>query len=167
MSAFLTDLKKTHSCGELRKEHVGGKAVLMGWVWNRRDHGGCVFIDLRDREGITQVVFRPEVSADAHALAGELRSEFCIGVTGTVDARGANVNPKLGTGDVELTADRLEIFSRADTPPFPIEDGIDTNETLRLKHRYLDLRRPELQKNFLVRSMIYKISRNFLYGERF
>jgi aspartyl-tRNA synthetase len=167
MSSFLSDHQKTHSCGELRREHVGQKAVLMGWVANRRDHGGCVFIDLRDREGITQVVFRPEVNAEAHALAGDLRGEFCIGVTGTVDARGANVNPKLGTGEVELTADRLEIFARAETPPFPIEDGIDTNEALRLKHRYLDLRRPELQKNFLVRSMIYKISRNFLYGEKF
>jgi aspartyl-tRNA synthetase len=165
--SFLSEQKKTHSCGELRRANVGEKAVLMGWVHNRRDHGGCVFIDLRDRDGVTQVVFRPEVSADAHALAGELRGEFCIGVRGTVDERGANVNPKLATGEVELTADRLEIFSRAETPPFPIEDKIDTHEALRLKHRYLDLRRPELQKNFLVRSMIYKIARNFLYDEKF
>src|SRR5262249_58580288 len=133
----------------------GGAPVVRGWVATRRDHGGCVFIDLRDRDGITQVVFRPEVSADAHALAGELRGEFCVGVTGTVDARGANVNPKLPTGEVELTADRLEIFSRAETPPFAIEDGIDTNEPLRLKYRYLDLRRPEIMRNFLTRSAVY------------
>jgi aspartyl-tRNA synthetase len=167
MSSFLTEQKKTHSCGELRRDHVGQRAVLMGWVANRRDHGGCVFIDLRDRDGLTQVVFRPEVSADAHALAGDLRNEYCVGVTGTVEARGANVNPKLATGEIELTADRLEIFSRAETPPFAIEDGIETNEALRLKYRYLDLRRPELQKNFLVRSQIYQITRNFLTGERF
>src|SRR5262249_25305564 len=96
-----------------------------------------------------------------------LRGEFCIGVVGTVEARGANSNPNLATGEIELTAERLEIFSRAETPPFPIEDGIDTNEALRLKYRYLDLRRPELQKNFLVRSQIYKITRNFLHGEKF
>jgi aspartyl-tRNA synthetase len=167
MSAFLTELPKSHSCGELRKEHVGKRAVLMGWVHNRRDHGGCVFIDLRDREGVTQVVFRPEVDAAAHALAGDLRGEYCIGVAGVVDARGSNVNPKLPTGEVELTADRLEIFSRADTPPFPIEDKIDTNEALRLKYRYLDLRRPALQKNFLVRSQIYKITRSYLHDQRF
>jgi aspartyl-tRNA synthetase len=167
MSAFLTDLPKTHSCGELRKDHVGRKAVLMGWVWNRRDHGGCVFIDLRDRDGVTQVVFRPEVSADAHALAGELRGEFCIGVAGTVDSRGAMVNPKLATGEIELTADQLTIFSRSETPPFPIEDDLETNEALRLKHRYLDLRRPALQKNFLVRSQIYQTTRSYLHSQRF
>jgi aspartyl-tRNA synthetase len=165
--AFLTELKKTHSCGELRKEHVGQDVVLMGWVWNRRDHGGCVFIDLRDRDGVTQVVFRPEVDAEAHALSGELRSEYCIGVVGVVDARGANVNPKLGTGEIELTARRLTIFSRAETPPFPIEDQLDTNEALRLKYRYLDLRRPTLQRNFLTRSAIYQITRSFLSENRF
>jgi aspartyl-tRNA synthetase len=165
--AFLTELRKTHSCGELRKEHVGQRAVLMGWVWNRRDHGGCVFIDLRDREGVTQVVFRPEVAAHVHALSGDLRGEYCIGVAGVVDSRGAMVNPKLATGEIELTADALTIFSRAETPPFPIEDNIDTNEALRLKYRYLDLRRPSLQKNFLQRSQIYQITRRFLSDNRF
>jgi aspartyl-tRNA synthetase len=167
MSAFLTELKKTHSCGELRKEHVGQRAVLMGWVWNRRDHGGCVFIDLRDREGVTQVVFRPEVAAEAHQLSGDLRGEYCIGVAGVVDSRGAMVNPKLPTGEVELTADALTIFSRAETPPFPIEDDLETNEALRLKYRYLDLRRPSLQRNFLRRSQIYQITRRFLSDNRF
>jgi aspartyl-tRNA synthetase len=167
MSAFLVDQKKTHSCGELRREHAGQKVVLMGWVDSRRDHGGCVFIDLRDRDGVTQVVFRPEVEAAAHALAGDLRSEYCIAVHGLVEARGANVNPRLPTGEIELTADRLEIFSRADTPPFPIQDNLDTNEALRLKYRYLDLRRPALQKNFLLRSQIYQLTRSYLHGERF
>ena len=167
MSSFLSEHRKTHSCGDLRRGDIGKKAVLMGWVANRRDHGGMVFIDLRDRDGVTQIVFRPEVAADAHALAGELRGEFCIGVSGTVEARGTNVNAKLATGEIEVTADKLEIFSRADTPPFPIEDAIETNEALRLKYRYLDLRRPELQKNFLIRSQIYQIARSFLHGERF
>ncbi len=139
----------------------------MGWVDTRRDHGGCVFIDLRDKGGMCQVVFRPEVSTHAHALAGELRNEFCIAVTGVVDGRGENVNAKMPTGEVELTADRLEIFSRSETPPFPIEDRLDTNESLRLKHRYLDLRRPALKRNFLVRSDVYKLTRNFLYERGF
>src|SRR5262249_830571 len=96
-----------------------------------------------------------------------LRGEFCIGVVGTVEARGANSNPNLATGEIELTAERLEIFSRAETPPFPIQDGIDTNEALRLKYRYLDLRRRELQKNFIARSLVYQITRNYLYAEKF
>jgi aspartyl-tRNA synthetase len=167
MSSFLTERKKTHGAGELRATDVGREVVLMGWVDGRRDHGGAVFIDLRDRTGITQVVFRKEEGEDVHALAGELRSEFCIAVAGRVDSRGGNVNPKLPTGEIELTATALEIFSRAETPPFPIEDDVETNESLRLKYRYLDLRRPALQKNFLVRSQIYSISRNFLHDEKF
>jgi len=166
-TSFLEEEARTQMCGELRKEHVGQRAVLMGWVDNRRDHGGAVFIDLRDRTGVTQVVFRPDFSAQAHAQAGDLRGEYCIGVVGKVEARGANVNPKLATGEIEVTAERLEIFSRAETPPFPIQDGIDTNEALRLKYRYLDLRRRELQKNFVARSMVYQITRNYLYSERF
>jgi aspartyl-tRNA synthetase len=165
--AFLNTNKKTHSCGELRGADVGKQVVLCGWVHNRRDHGGCVFIDLRDREGLTQVVFKPEISKDAHAQAGELRGEYCIGVVGTVDSRGAMVNPKMPTGEIEINVTGLEIFSRAETPPFPIQDQIDTNEALRLKYRYLDLRRPSLQKNFLVRSKLYEITRNYLYSQRF
>ena len=167
MPSFLTELKKTHSAGGLRRTHVGQRVVLMGWVDRRRDHGGCVFIDLRDKSGICQVVFRPEVSPEAHALAGELRNEYCIAVTGLLDGRGENVNTKIPTGDVEVTADRLEIFSRAETPPFPIEDDIDTHDALRLKYRYLDLRRPWLQRNFLMRSEVYRLTRSFLYGRDF
>lgn len=160
-------LKKTHSCGELRAGDVGKTVTLSGWVHNRRDHGGAVFIDLRDRGGLTQVKFSPDLNTDAHALAGELRGEFCIGVTGTVVDRGENKNPKLPTGDIEVAATRLVIYSRAETPPFPIEDKIDTNEALRLKYRYLDLRRPALQRNFLVRSTVYQVTRTYLHGQGF
>ncbi len=166
-SEFLTTLKRTHTCGQLRAGDVGNDVVLMGWVDSRRDHGGRVFIDLRDRDGITQVVFGPDYDAAAHTLAGELRGEFCIGVRGKVISRGSNINPKIPTGTIELEATSLEIFSRSETPPFQIEDGIDTAEVIRLKHRYLDLRRPELQKNFIVRSKIYQSVRNTLTAERF
>jgi aspartyl-tRNA synthetase len=168
--AFLVDLKRTHSCNALRPGDIGAQVVLMGWVAKRRDHGGRVFIDLRDREGITQVVFGPEIDAEAHALAGDLRSEFCIGVQGTVVSRissGGQPNPKLASGEIEVNATRLHIFSRAETPPFAIEDEIDTREEVRLKYRYLDLRRPALQRNFQVRSKLYRAAREHFYGEGF
>jgi aspartyl-tRNA synthetase len=160
-SEFLTDLKRTHDCGALRASDAGRAVVLFGWVAARRDHGGCVFIDLRDRGGITQIVFEPHVGADAHARAGELRGEFCVGLAGTVQLRGGHHNPNLATGDVEIRADRLTIFSRSETPPFEIADDA-ANETIRLRHRYLDLRRPKLQKNFLLRSQIYQTTRRHL-----
>ena len=122
MSEFLKELKRTHDCGALRAADVGKKVVLFGWVSSRRDHGGCVFIDLRDRGGFTQVVFEPSVNVEAHTLAGELRSEFCIGVTGTVVDRGAGRNPKIPTGEIEVHCDRLTIFSRSETPPFELTD---------------------------------------------
>jgi aspartyl-tRNA synthetase len=162
MSGFLSQHKKTHSCGQLRAAHIGQRVVLTGWVDVRRDHGGCVFVDLRDRDGITQVVFDPQVEPRAHALAGDLRSEFCIGVGGQVRSRGENVNPKLDTGEIEISADVLEIFSRADTPPFPIDDEIETNEALRLKHRYLDLRRPSISRNLRMRSRAMLSARRYL-----
>jgi aspartyl-tRNA synthetase len=165
---FLVDLKRTHQCGELRAADIGkNDVVLMGWVATRRDHGGRVFIDLRDRTGITQVVFGPDVDKEAHALAGELRSEFCIGVAGRVISRGDNVNPKLPTGEIEVEATRLHIFSRAETPPFEIADDIETNEAVRLQYRYLDLRRPSLQKNFFVRSQLYRATREYFHANQF
>ncbi len=167
MSAFLAKYKKTHTCNELRAADVGKDIVLTGWVNNRRDHGNLVFIDLRDRNGITQVAFDPSVSKDAHEKAGALRGEFCIGVAGKVISRGDMVNPKLATGEIEIAADELEIFSRSDTPPFEIEDNIDTKEALRLQYRYLDLRRPKLQKNFHVRSQIYQTTRRYLGEQTF
>ncbi|HET6149771.1 MAG TPA: aspartate--tRNA ligase [Polyangia bacterium] len=159
---FLTDLKRTHDCGALRATDAGQRVVLFGWVAARRDHGGCVFIDLRDRAGLTQVVFEPHFDEQAHRLAGELRSEFCVGITGVVAERGGHKNASLATGEVEVKADALTIFSTAETPPFEISDDTLAGESVRLKHRYLDLRRPSLQKNFLVRSTIYQTTRRYL-----
>src|SRR5512143_1073970 len=144
---FITEVKRTHSCGELTGKDVGKTVVLFGWVQNRRDHGGAVFIDLRDRHGLTQVVFEPDIDPEAHALAGTLRLEWCIGVQGTVASRGANVNPKMKTGEIEVKATALSVFNRSEPTPFPIEDRIETAEEKRLTHRYLDLRRRPLQQS--------------------
>ena len=166
-AAFLTELSRSHRCGELRATNIGQDVVLMGWVATRRDHGGRVFIDLRDRTGITQVVFGPDVDKEAHALAGELRSEFCIAVAGRVISRGDNVNPKLPTGEIEVEATRLHIFSRAETPPFEITDDTEAGEAVRLKYRYLDLRRAALQNNFVVRSKLARATREYFYANDF
>ena len=160
--SFLRQHKRTHGCGDLRGADVGLEVVLYGWVHNRRDHGGAVFIDLRDRGGLTQVVFEPNVDAEAHRIAGDLRGEYVIGVRGKVASRGANVNPKMPTGEIEVHATGLEIFNKAKTPPFLIEDEIDTHEELRLEYRYLDLRRPSVQRTFLARHRINQATRNFL-----
>jgi aspartyl-tRNA synthetase len=167
MPEFLKDIKRTHDCGALRGSDAGATVVLFGWVASRRDHGGCVFIDLRDRGGLTQVVFEPQTSAAAHAIAGELRSEFCVGVRGVVRDRGERKNPNLPTGEIEVHCTELTIFSRSDTPPFEIADDANMSEALRLKHRALDLRRPSLQKNFLLRSQIYQTARRVLTGHKF
>ncbi len=159
---FLSTKKRTHSCGGLRDHDAGATCVLTGWVDNRRDHGGCVFIDLRDRDGVTQIVFDPTVDAAAHTLSGSLRSEFCIGIEGSVRSRGDNKNPKLATGGIEVQVSELVVFSTSETPPFPVEDQIDTKESLRLKYRYLDLRRPSMQKNFAIRSQLSTTVRAFL-----
>ena len=155
--------KKTHTCGVLTKKDVGATVTLMGWVHTRRDHGGLIFVDLRDRGGITQVVFNPETSADAHALAGGVRSEYVLAVTGTVAPRpGTTVNPKLPTGEIEVLVNSLAILNQSKPLPFMIEDETDVAEMLRLKYRYLDLRRPGLQKVLLTRHAIAKTVRNFL-----
>ena len=160
--SFLRQHKRTHGCGDLRGADVGLEVVLYGWVHNRRDHGGAVFIDLRDRGGLTQVVFEPKVDVEAHRVAGDLRGEYVIGVRGKVASRGANVNPKMPTGEIEVHATELVIFNKAKTPPFLIEEQIDTHEELRLEYRYLDLRRPPVQKVFLARHRINQSTRNFL-----
>ena len=167
MSAFLSTHTRTHSAGALRAGDVGKTVVLTGWVKTYRDHGQAIFVDLRDREGITQLVFDPSFSKDAHDAANVLRSEWCIGVVGEVRSRGGNVNQKIATGEVEVWVKSLEVFSKSDTPPFAIEDDVDTNDSLRLKYRYLDLRRPKLQKNLMMRSQITRVTRSYLGANGF
>ncbi|HEY4883352.1 MAG TPA: aspartate--tRNA ligase [Myxococcales bacterium] len=162
MAEFIRDLKRTHSCGELTAKDVGKEVVLFGWVHNRRDHGGAVFIDLRDRAGLTQVVFEADAGKELHDLAQELRYEYCIGVRGKVVSRGDNLNPRLVTGEIEVHADKLTIFNRSETPPFLIEDKIDTAEEKRLHYRYLDLRRPPLQRTLIKRSQMNAVTRQTL-----
>jgi len=162
--ASLLETGRSHTCDALRREHVDSRVVLFGWVHRRRDHGGRIFVDLRDREGITQVVFGPDIHAETHAQAEGLRSEFCIAVAGKVIDRGDNENPGMATGAVEVEVDGLEIFSSAETPPFTISDDerLDTNENVRLRYRYLDLRRPSFQRNFATRAKISYITRRTL-----
>ena len=165
--AFIRELKRTHYCGDLRDTDIGATVVLFGWVQHRRDHGGCVFIDLRDREGLAQVVFDPETAKEAHALAGELRPEFVLGIRGKVVSRGVQTNPKMKTGAVEVRVDQIEIFNRSEVPPFPIEDQIDTHEDKRLTYRYLDLRRAPLQRVLMTRHRMNQATRNYLTGRGF
>jgi aspartyl-tRNA synthetase len=154
---------RTHTCGELRKNHVGQTVQLCGWVSVRRDHGGLIFIDLRDRYGLTQVVFNPEKNPEVHQLAKEIRPEFVIRIQGTVTERPKGTeNLKLPTGEIEILSQQIEILGPAQTPPFPIEDHIEVSEDLRLKYRYLDLRRSWMQKNLLARYRITKVARDYL-----
>jgi len=140
----------------------------MGWVATRRDHGGLIFVDLRDREGMTQIVFNPETDQRVHELAGHLRSEYCLGITGKVHLRPQGMsNPKLKTGDIEIIVNDFEVFNKSKTPPFPIEDAIDTNEDTRLQYRYLDLRRSPLQKNMRIRSEVARVTRDYLFKKGF
>ena len=164
---FISEIKRTNTCGELTKADIGKEVVLFGWVNNRRDHGGAVFIDLRDREGITQVVFEQDVRPEVHELAGQLRLEYCVGLRGKVVSRGGNVNPKLRTGEIEVHASELEIFNRSEPSPFPIEDRIDTSEEKRLQYRYLDLRRAPLQKTLMTRARVNHLTRNYFTENRF
>lgn len=159
---------KTHSCGVLRKEHVGTKVTLAGWVDRRRDHGGLIFIDLRDREGIAQVVFNPEVSKPCHEIAGELRSEYVVRVSGEVALRPPGTdNPRLPTGDIEVIAYKVDILNRSKTPPFYINEDIEVEENLRLKYRYLDLRRARMKEILLLRHRVVKFMRDFLDARGF
>ncbi len=168
MSDFITKIKRTHYCGHLRTSDAGKEVVLMGWVHRRRDHGGVIFVDLRDREGIVQVVFNPEVQADAHREAHRIRSEFVLALQGTVRKRPEGMeNPELATGDVEVMVNRLEILSEAKTPPFVLDAETDISENIRLKYRYLDLRRPELQKNILLRSRVAAATREYFLSKGF
>jgi len=176
VARFIDELKRTHTCGALRKSDEGQEIVLFGWVANRRDHGNLIFVDLRDRDGITQIVFDPEASGDAHKLAESLRSEWVVGVRGLVKDRGEQfskkeekmvsaANPDLATGEIEVEVVEIEIFNKAETPPFEITDRTDTREEVRLQYRYLDLRRKPLQEALRTRHKISQATRNYLSDE--
>jgi len=161
-------LLKSHSCGELNKRHVGTKVTLAGWVDRRRDHGGLIFIDLRDREGMVQVVFNPETSKLCHAIASEMRNEYVVRVSGEVALRPPGTeNPKMPTGDVEVIARNTDILNPSKTPPFYINEDVEVDESLRLRYRYLDLRRARMQKNLILRHRVVKFIRDFLDARGF
>jgi aspartyl-tRNA synthetase len=161
-------LLRTNSCGELRKEHIGAEVTLSGWVNRRRDHGGLIFIDLRDREGIVQTVFNPEIAPAAAKAAGDLRSEYVIKVVGKVALRPAGTeNAKIPTGDIEVIVKELEILNTSKTPPFYINEEIEVDESLRLKYRYLDLRRPRMKENLLLRHRVVKFMHDYLDARGF
>ena len=161
-------LKRTNTCGKLTKKSIKKKVVLSGWVSSSRDHGGIIFIDLRDRYGLTQVVFDPEHDKKTHKEAERLRREDVISVQGKVRARGKGLeNPKLKTGEIEVLVDELEVLSKAETPPLEIDDRIEANEDLRLKYRYLDLRRPVMQKHLLMRNNAAQAAREYLNKNNF
>src|ERR671914_2957393 len=164
----LGDWIRSCYCGEPRAEAVGRDLVLTGWVHTRRDHGGLIFVDLRDRSGITQVVFNPEVDPDAHEKAKQLRSEDVIAVRGALSRRPAEtLNPNLATGEVELLGQELRLLNASQVPPFLIDDGTEANENTRLKYRYLDLRRPRSLAHLLLRYRMTKLIRDYLDGQGF
>ena len=153
-------------CGELRADDAGGDVVLTGWVARKRDHGGVIFFDLRDREGPVQVVAHPEDAPEAHRLSEALRLESVVRVGGRVRERPeGTVNPALATGEVEVAASEIEVLTESETPPFPVEDRVDVEETLRLKYRYLDLRRPEMTRIMRLRHRALSSIRRF-FDER-
>ena len=165
---FLGDLQRTHTCGQLRAPDAGARVVLMGWVHRRRDLGGVIFVHLRDREGITQIVCHADVDGAVHAKAEQMRSEYVIGVEGHVELRAREtINPALATGEVEVVADKLWVFNESRTPPFPMEDAVDVSEDVRLKYRYVDLRRPRMQRNIILRSKIAFAVRESLSSQGF
>ncbi|WP_073613501.1 aspartate--tRNA ligase [Desulfopila aestuarii] len=161
-------LVRTHSCNALGKENIGEEVTLMGWVLRRRDHGGVIFIDLRDRDGLTQVVFNPEVNPAPHAKAHQLRSEWVLAVRGKVSARpGDMANPKLATGEIEILVDELRILNTSETPPFPLDEEVEVGDMLRMQYRYLDLRRPEMAANLIMRHKAVQSIRNYLNDSGF
>jgi aspartyl-tRNA synthetase len=164
----LGDWRRTHTCGDLRKADIGSQVVLMGWVQTRRDHGGLIFVDLRDRYGVTQVVFNPEKAPQVHEKAHSLRDEYVIAVQGRVERRPQEMeNPRLATGEIEVAIDGLKILNESRTPYLPIEDEAEVAENVRLRYRYLDLRRRRMQENLLVRHRAAKAVRDYLSSQGF
>ena len=161
-------LKRTHRCTEVTKADIGETVTLMGWVQKRRNLGSLIFVDLRDRSGLMQIVFdENDIGSQGFEKAGTVRSEFVLAVVGRVEARSGAVNEKMATGELEIRATELRVLSEAETPPFPIEENSQTKEELRLKHRYLDLRRPDIQRNLMVKSRVATLSRNFMAEQGF
>ena len=168
MSDFLTVRKRTHYCGDVNASHTGEEVVLMGWAHRRRDHGGVVFIDLRDREGLVQVVFNPDTNAACHDEAGRIRTEFVLAIHGRVRRRPEGMeNSDLRSGEIEVLADDLEILNESRTPPFVLDGTTEISENVRLKYRYLDLRRPEIQQNLILRSRVAAATRDYFHREGF
>lgn len=164
----MTNQKRSHHCGVLGKDMAGQHVVLCGWVAKRRDHGGLIFIDLRDRSGIVQIVVDPDTAGSSFKTAEDIRNEYVIKVSGNVRLRDeATINPNIATGMVEVVAEDIEVLNSAKTPPFYIQDNIDTDENLRLKYRYLDLRRPEMQRNLILRHKVTKLMRDYLDSRDF
>ncbi len=164
----MTYKKRTHTCGELSAEQIGRTVTLTGWVDRRRDLGGVIFIDLRDRYGKTQVVFGPQHNQEVYQLAKDLRSEYVISVTGKVERRPEGTsNAELSTGEIDILTNELTILSKAETPPFPIEERVEASEDLRLKYRYLDLRRPPMQQALITRHKLYQIARRYFDENKF
>jgi aspartyl-tRNA synthetase len=163
LSDKLEQMRRTHHCGSLAAEDIGTEVVLMGWVQRRRDHGGVIFVDLRDRYGITQVVFNPVVDEAVHRKAHAIRNEFVLGVSGRVEHRPEGMtNPNLATGEIEVMVTELKILNEASTPPFLVEDSVDVSENVRLAHRHIDLRRPTIQENLLRRHQAAQTVRAYL-----
>ena len=168
MAESMKGMKRTHRCTELTSQNIGEIVTIMGWVQKQRNKGGLVFVDLRDRSGLLQIIFEEsDIASEMFEKAGKLRSEYVIAVTGTVEKRSGAANDSLETGDIEIRALELRVLSEAETPPFPIEENSKTKEELRLKYRYLDLRRPDLQKNIIMRSHVATTVRLFLAQEGF
>lgn len=162
------NLSRTHYCNDLGVDNVGEQVTLMGWVLRRRDHGGVIFIDLRDRRGITQIVFNPEINPEVHEKAHQIRSEWVLAVKGKVEARpGDMANPKLETGGIEVLIDELRILNTSETPPFPLDEEGEVSDNLRLQYRYLDLRRPEMASNLIIRHRAVQAIRNYLNDNDF
>ncbi len=161
-------LRRTHFCNDLGIKNVGEQVTLMGWVLRRRDHGGVIFIDLRDRRGITQVVFNPEIDPEVHAKAHQIRSEWVLAIQGRVEARpGDMANPKLATGAIEVLVSDLRLLNSSETPPFPLDEDVEVSDNLRLQYRYLDLRRPEMAANLVMRHQAVMTVRNYLNDHGF
>lgn len=168
MAESMKGLKRSHRCTELTSANIGQSVTVMGWVQKSRNKGGIIFLDLRDRSGLLQIIFEEnDIGAEGFSKAEKLRSEFVIAIVGKIEARNGAVNENLATGDIELRATELRVLSEAETPPFPIEEGSKTKEELRLKYRYLDLRRPDLQQNLIMRSKVATLTRSFLSEEGF